>query len=172
MRFSSIITSIREAFQTRQGADSIMFRGRTTNATPTELFIDGQPSRRIVPSADSTVLLNLRGVAHYSNGTSLLTNSYHMFRVSTTGVITQVDLDGTTAAIQGVESAGAVAAASGAAVPKLNVLALGAANGYTLTVVPATATSNAYIALTVTGLAAVNVDWEIDVRYVEAGPRG
>lgn len=172
MRFSSIITSIREAFQTRQGADNIMYRGRTTNATPTELFIDGQPSRRIVPSTDSTVLLNLRGVAHYSNGTSLFTDSYHMFRVSALGVITQVDLDGTTASAQGIESAAAVAASSGAAVPKLNVLAAGAANGYTLAIVPSTSTSNAYISLSVTGLASVTVDWEIDVRYVEAGPRG
>ena len=172
MRFSSILTSIKEAFQTRQGSDHVMFRGRTTNATLTELFIDGQPNRRIVPSTDSTVMLNLRGVAHYSNGTSLHTDSYHMFRVSPLGVITQVDLDGTTASAQGVESAASVAAASGAVVPKLGVMALGAANGYTLAIVPATATSNAYISISVTGIASVTIDWEFDVRYTEAGPRG
>ena len=172
MRFSSIVTSIREAMQMRQGSGDILFRGRTTNATTTELFIDGQPNRRIVPSSDSTVMLDIRGVAHYSNGTSLITKSQHLFRVSAAGVITQVDLDGTTAGAQGVETAGAVAAASGAVVPKLNVLALGAANGYTLTIVPATATSNAYISLSVTGIAATTIDWEFNVSYVEAGSRG
>jgi hypothetical protein len=172
MRFSSIITSIREQLQQRQGPGSVIYRGRTTNATLTELFIDGQPARRIAPSTDSSVVLMIKGVAHYSNGTSLFTDSTHLFRVSTVGAITQLDIDGTTAGSQGIETAGAVAASSGAVVPKLNVLALGAANGYTLTVVPATATANAYIALSVTGLAATNVDWEFEVKYVEAGPRG
>lgn len=172
MRFSSILTSIKEALQTRQGPGAFTIRGRTTNATLTELYIDGQPSRRIVPSTDSSVLISLKGVAHYGNGTSLFTDSHHMFRVSALGVITQVDVDGTTASAQGVESPGSVATSSGAVVPKLNVLALGAANGYTFTIVPATATSNAYIALSVTGLASTVVDWEFDVSYVEAGPRG
>lgn len=172
MRFSSIVTSIREALQVRQGAGEMLFRGRTTNATLTELFIDGQPNRRIVPSSDSTVLLDIRGVAHYSNGTSLFTKSQHLFRVSAAGVITQIDLDGTTAGAQGVETAGTVAAPSGAVVPKLNVLTLGGANGYTLTIVPATATTNAYISLSVTGLAATTIDWEFSVEYVEAGSRG
>lgn len=170
MRFSSILTSIREAMQSNQYGGNIVFRGRTTNATPTELFIDAQPSRRIVPCTNSTVYLAIVGVAHYANGTSLCTDSRHMFRVSAAGVITQVDLDGTTAATQGVELAGAVAAPSGAAVPKLNTMALGAANGYTLTIVPATATSNAYISLSVTGIADV-VDWEFQVQFLEAGPR-
>jgi hypothetical protein len=26
--------------------------------------------------------------------------------------------------------------------------------------------------LSVTGLASVNIDWEFDVKYIEAGPRG
>lgn len=172
MRFSSIITSIREAFQIRQGSDSVIYRGRTTNATLTELFIDAQPARRLVPASDSTALLNISGVAHYANGTSLFTTSYHMFRVSPAGVITQVDIDGTTGGAQGVELASSVAAPSGAVVPKLNVLTLGAANGYTLTIVPATATSNAYISFNVTGLAATTIDWEFDVRFIEAGSRG
>lgn len=172
MKFSSIITSIREQLQQRQGPGAVVFRGRTTNATATELFIDGQPARRISPSTDSTVMIMLKGAAHYSNGTSLFTDSVHMFRVSAAGVITQVDIDGTTASAQGAETAGAVGASSGAVVPKLNVLALGAANGYTFTIVPATATSNAYIALTVTGLAATTVDWELELKYIEAGPRG
>lgn len=172
MRFSSIITSIREALQIRQGPGAVVYRGRTTNATLTELFIDGQPNRRIVPSADSSILVSLRGVAHYGNGTTLFTDSQHLFRVSTTGVITQLDIDGTTGGAQGVESPGSVAAPSGAVVPKLNVLTLGAANGYTFTVVPATATSNAYIALSVTGLAATTIDWEFELKYLEAGSRG
>lgn len=172
MRFSSIITSIREALQQRQGPGQLTMRGRTTNATLTELFIDGQPGRRIVPSTDSTVLLSIKGVAHYSNGTSLFTDSFHMFRVSLAGVITQIDLDGTTAGAQGIESAATVAAPSGAVAPKTNVLTLGAANGYTLTIVPATATNPAYISLSVTGLAATTIDWEFNVMYIEAGPRG
>jgi hypothetical protein len=172
MRFSSILTSIKEALNHRQGPGAFTMRGRTTNATLTELFIDGQPSRRIVPSTDSSVMLCIRGVAHYGNGTTLFTDSTHLFRVSAVGVITQVDLDGTTAATQGVETAAAVLAPSGAAVPKLSVMALGAANGFTLAVVAATATSPAYISLSVTGLASVNIDWEFDVKYIEAGPRG
>jgi hypothetical protein len=172
MRFSSIITSIREALQIRQGPGAVVYRGRTTNATLTELFIDGQANRRIVPAADSSILISLRGVAHYGNGTTLFTDSQHLFRVSTAGVITQLDIDGTTGGSQGVESPGSVAAPSGAVVPKLNVLTLGAANGYTFTVVPATATSNAYIALSVTGLAATVIDWEIELKYLEAGSRG
>ena len=172
MRFSSVVTSIREALQQRQGPGQFTMRGRTTNATLTELFIDGQPSRRIVPSTDSTVMISLKGVAHYQNGTSLFTDSFHMFRTSLAGVITQIDLDGTTAGTQGVESAGSVAAPSGAVVPKTNVLTLGAANGYTLTIVPAAGTTPAYISVSVTGLAATTIDWEFNVMYVEAGPRG
>jgi hypothetical protein len=172
MRFSSILTSIREGLQQRQGPGPMLFRGRTTNATLTELFIDGQPSRRIVPSSDSSILLALRGVAHYQNGTSLFTDSYHMFRCSLAGVITAVDIDGTTGGAQGIESAGTVAGPAGAVVPKSNILGLGVANGYTFTIVPATATANAYIALSVTGIASVTVDWELEARYIEAGPRG
>jgi hypothetical protein len=172
MRFSSILTSIREGLQHRQVPGPIVFRGRTTNATLTELFIDSQPNRRIVPSSDSTVLLELRGVAHYQNGTSLFTSSLHMFRCSLAGVITQIDIDGTTGGAQGVEIAGSVAAASGAVVPKTNVLGAGVANGYTFTIVPATATSNAYISLSVTGIASVTIDWELEVRFTEGGPRG
>lgn len=172
MRFSSIVTSIREALQHRQNQGEVIFRGRTTNATPTELFIDGQPSRRMVPAKDSTTLFKVTGVAHYSNGLSLHTTSVAMFRTTAAGVITQVDLDGTTAAAQGIELAACVAAPSGAVVPKLNTFTLGAANGHTYTIVPATATSDAYVALSVTGTASVTVDWELMVTFIEAGPRG
>lgn len=165
MRFSSIITSIREALQQRAESGVAFYRGRTTNATLTELFIDGQPSRRIVPSTDSTLVIRLMGAAHYSNGTSLATFSQHLFRVSTTGVITQIGAPG-------VELAGAVAAPSGAVSPKVQVLTLGGANGYTFTIVPATATSLAYIAFSVTGLAATTVDWEFEMAFQEVGPRG
>jgi hypothetical protein len=172
MRFSSIATSIREALQHRQGQGEVIFRGRTTNATATELFIDGQPSRRMVPAKDSTTLIKIIGVAHYSNGTSLHSDSVAMFRTTAAGVITQVDLDGTTAAAQGIELAATVAAPSGAVVPKLNTFTLGGANGYTFTIVPATATADAYVSLSVTGVASVTIDWEIMVRFIEAGPRG
>jgi hypothetical protein len=165
MRFSSTLTSIREPLNQRQEELLAYYRGRTTNATPTELFIDAQPSRRIVPSADSSVLIKLTGIAHYSNGTTLTTYSQHVFRVSTTGVITQIGAPG-------VELAGAVAAPSGAVAPKVQVLTLGGANGYTFTIVPATTTSNAYIALTVTGLAATTIDWEMQMVMLEAGSRG
>jgi hypothetical protein len=165
MRFSSIVTSIREALQQRQTLGSVFFRGRTTNATLTELFIDGQPARRIVPSADSSVNIRMFGVAHLSNGTTLTTLSQHVFRVSPAGVITAVNAPG-------LELAGAAAAPSGAVVPKLGVMTLGGASGYTFTIVPATATNAAYIALSVTGIAATTIDWEFEMSYLEAGPRG
>lgn len=172
MRYSSIATSIREALQHRQGEGEVIYRGRTTGNTLTELFIDGQPSRRMVPAKDSTMLLKITGVAHYSNGTSLHSDSVAMFRTTAAGVITQVDLDGTTASAQGVEVAASAATPSGAVVPKLNTFTLGGANGYTFTIVPATATTDSYVALNVTGLTSVNIDWEIMVRFIEAGPRG
>lgn len=172
MRYSSIATSIREALQHRQGQGEVIYRGRTINATLTELFIDGQPSRRMVPAKDSTALFKITGVAHYSNGTSLHTDSVAMFRTSATGVTTQVDLDGTTGGSQGIELASSVATPSGAIVPKLNTFTLGGANGYTFTVVPATATADSYISLSVTGVASVTIDWELTVRFIEAGSRG
>jgi hypothetical protein len=171
MYFNSTPTSIREASQVRQDTGHVVYRGRTTNTNATEIFIEGAPNRRLCPAYDSSVLLEVVGVAHYSNGTTLHTASHHLYRVSPTGVITAVDLDGTTAAAQGVELAGSVGAASGAVVPKLNVLALGAANGYTLTVVPATTTTRAYIALSVSSSVAGNTDWEFKVSFVEAGGR-
>jgi hypothetical protein len=165
MRFSSIQTSIREPLNHRQEESVACYRGRTTNATLTELFIDAQPARRIVPAWDSTLFIRLIGVAHYSNGTSLTTMSQHTFRVSPLGVITQIGAPG-------VELAGAVAAPSGAVAPKVQVLTLGGANGYTFTIVPPTTTSNGYIALAVTGLAATTIDWEFQMVMMEAGPRG
>ena len=165
MRFSSILTSIREPLTQRQEEVLAFYRGRTVNATPTELFIDGQPSKRIVPSSDSTLLIELMGLAHYANGTSLATISQHMFRVSPLGVITAVGAPG-------VELAGAAAAPSGLVVAKVQVLTLGAANGYAFAIVAATPTSNAYISLTVTGLAATTIDWEFKMEMLEAGSRG
>ena len=165
MRFSSIITSIREPLTQRQEEVLAFYRGRTTNATATELFIDGQPSKRIVPSSDSTLLIELMGLAHYANGTSLATISQHLFRVSQLGVITAIGAPG-------VELAGAVAAPSGIAAAKVQVLTLNGANGYAFTIVAATPTSNAYIALTVTGLAATTIDWEFKMEMLEAGSRG
>lgn len=165
MRFSSIITSIREHLSGRQEESLAFYRGRTTNATLTELFIDGQPARRIVPSSDSSVIIKLTGIAHYSNGTTLTSYSQHVFRVSAAGVITAIGAPG-------IELAGAVAAPSGAVSPKVQTLTLSGANGYTLTIVPATSTSNAYIALSVTGLAATTIDWEFLMEMLEAGPRG
>jgi hypothetical protein len=172
MRFTTILTSIKEALSHRQGPGAFTMRGRTTNATSTELFIDGQPGRRIVPSSDSTVVLFIRGVFHYSNGGSSFTDSTHLFRVSPLGVITQLDSDGTTAGVQGVEAAATVLSPSGAVVPKLSAMSLGTANGFTLNIVAATATSPSYIALFANGVASVNADWEFDIKYIEAGPRG
>lgn len=165
MRQSSIITSIREPLTHRQEERTAFYRGRTTNATLTELFIDGQPSKRIAPSSDSSILMEVMGLAHYSNGTTLATMSQHLFRTSALGVITFIGAPG-------VELAGAVAAPSGIAAAKVQVLTLGGANGYTFSIVAATPTSNAYIALSVTGLAAVTIDWEFKMEMLEAGPRG
>lgn len=165
MRLSSIITSIREPLTHRQEEKYAFYRGRTLNATPTELFIDGQPAKRIAPSSDSSILMELMGLAHYSNGTTLCTISQHIFRTSALGVISLVGAPG-------VELAGAVAAPSGAVAAKVQVLTLNGANGYAFSIVAATATSNAYIALTVTGLAATTIDWEFKMEMLEAGPRG
>jgi hypothetical protein len=174
MRFSSIVTSIRDALQQRQGPGEIVFRGRSTASVTSELFIDGQPGRRIVPSNDSTVLLELTGVANTSAGASLFTQSIHMFRCSAAGVITQVDIDGTTGGSQGVELAGAVLGASGAVVPKTSVMTATGINGYIWTIVPAAGITPAYLSLSVagTGGAGTWVDWEFEVEYIEAGPRG
>lgn len=172
MRFSTVITSIREALQTRQTRGTVMYRGTTTNATATELFIDAQPLRRLVPATDSTTLLNCRMVCHGSASISLFSNRKVLVRNTAAGVLSIVDLDATTVGANDVEPANAVAAASGAVVASVPVIPNTGTNSVAFSVVAASGSTPAYIAVTATGTASTTLWWEVEIDFTEAGPRG
>ena len=172
MRYSTILTSIKEALNSKQSKGHVAYRGITTNAVATELFIDAIPSRRLVPALDSTTLLNCRMVAHGSAAISLFSNRKVLIRHTAAGVLSVVDLDATTGGANDVEPANAVAAASGAVVASVPVIPNTGTNSVAFSVVAATATTPAYIAVTATGTASTTIYWEVEIEYVEAGPRG
>lgn len=174
MRVSTIPTSLREPQQHRQNNGIVFYRGRTTDATQTELFIDGQPNRRLVHSTDSSFILLTLAIAH---GPTAGGNTWHseqrlLCRSGATGTIAISDLDNTTAGQQGVEVAGAVLGNAGAVTPKASTL--GTTGNYSIswTAVAASGTTPAYMQLRVIGAAASTVDWEVKVEFLEVGAKG
>ncbi len=166
MRYSTNSTSLAAPVLARQNGGTVVYRGTTVGNTATELFIDGQPGRRLVPDNRSGGILRLSAVAF--NPVSISTGaSVHqvLFQVSAAGVITLVDQDSTTAGVQdnvlaAVTTAGTRAGALGTSV--------GADFGIQVDVVAATATAPAFLRLQVRGAASITLNWEVVVDYVEA----
>lgn len=173
MRFSTVLTPIRESLAQRQYSGSIQYRAATNSTAPVELFIDGQPSRRLVPAIDSTTLLNCYGVCHTIAGASTFTNRRVLVRSNTAGVLSFVDLDATTAGSNDVELASSVAAASGAAVLSVPVIpGIAGAGSLVFSLVPATVLAPAFIAITYTPAVASSTFVEVRCDWIEAGSRG
>ena len=175
MRYSTIATSIRESSQNRQYDGKGSFRAVTNSVTPVELFLDGQPSRRLVPALDSTTLLNCYGVIH-TVAASTFTNRRALIRNTAAGVLSFVDLDATTAGLNDVELASSVATASGATTLTVPVAPISGAGSLTFSLVqPATVggvTTPGYIVLTYTPAVATTTYVELRADFIEAGSRG
>lgn len=172
MRVSTIPTSIREPMQHRQNNGVVFYRGRTTDATQTELFIDGQPNRRLVHSTDSSFILLTLAVCNGPGGQTWQSEQRLLCRSNSTGGIALGDLDNTTAGVQGIELAGAVLGSGGAAVPKGSTLATTGNYSISWTAVAASGTTPAYMQLRVIGASNATVDWEVKVEFLEAGAKG
>lgn len=173
MRFSNILTSIRESFQSRQYAGSVNYRAATTATTAVEVFLDGQVGRRLVPATDSTTLLNCYGVCHTVAGASTFTQRRVLVRCSALGVLSFVDLDATTVGLNDVEIASSVATASGATVLTVPIIpGTAVAGSFVFSLVALTSTSPAYIAATYTPAVATATFLEVKVDFIECGPRG
>lgn len=166
MRYSTVLTSIREALGSRQYSGFIQYRGNTQSTAVSELFLDGIPSRRLVPALDSSTFLVLEGVVHRTGVAPFITQRQFLVACSATGVITLTDVG---------ESARAAAGPSGAVTPfasYVNATAAAATLGLQFTVVPLTATAPGYVRLDVSSTTAATTYWEVSARFVEAGPRG
>lgn len=166
MRFSSTPTSLTAPTQPRQIQISANYRGNTTNATATELFIDGQPTRRLVPDNSSGGLLVLRATQYTpASNTVRYVNLYVSYAVSAAGVITLVDQDSGTAGSQDNVVIGVQAITTRAG--QLGV-GVGADHSLAVDAVPASGGLPAYIRLQVRGAAATTAIWEVQIEALEA----
>lgn len=166
MRYTTQATSLAAPVLARQSGGTVVYRGTTTNAVATELFIDGQAGRRLVPDARSGGIMRLT-VAAFNTATSAVLASFHqvLFQVSAAGVITLVDQDSVTGGSQ--DNVLVAATTAGTRAGALGVT-VGADNGIQVDVVAATATAPAYLRVQVRGVVAQTVNWEVVVDYVEA----
>lgn len=165
MRFSTIPTSLSIPVQARQNGGSVVYRGMTTNATPTEVFIDNQSPRRLVPEPRSGGLIITKAIAYnVTDNTTLGSTHQTMFQVSAAGVITFVDQDSTTGGVQDT----ALHAISLAGTRAGGLVTLASDFGIGYDVVAASGSTPSYIRLQVRGAANKTVAWELVVDYVEA----
>lgn len=166
MRFSTIPTSLTIPVQARQNGGSVVYRGITENATATELFIDNQNHRRLVPDPRSGGFLSIRAVAYnVTDNTTLAALTNVLFQVSSAGVITLVDQDSVTGGAQdnvlsSVTTAGTRAGALGVSVA--------ADNGVAVDVVAASGSTPAFLRLRVRGAANKTISWEVVADYAES----
>ena len=172
MRFSNVLTSIGAQPQGRNNSIEVLYRGATTDATATELFIDQAINRRLVPDNQSGLNLRFKVAAYNVTDNTVLGGGGLVFATcSAAGVIALVDQDSVTAGVQdnvliAVTTAGTRAGAIGVTVAADNgiqydVVASVGVFG-TATFVPA------YIRLRVRGQAAKTVSWEVFAEIVEA----
>lgn len=158
MRLSTINTSLSTPVQARQNGGTVVYRGTTSGSTVTELFIDNQSSRRLVPDNRGAVLLRVLAIAtNLTTGAQSIDNRLLSFNVSAAGVITQVN------AVQFITGAGVTPAALA------NQLAVGTGsdNGLAFNIVAASGSTPAYIQVAARGAAGATVAWEVVVDYVE-----
>ena len=172
MRFSTDLTSLSTPVQPRQNGGSVVYRGVTTGNTATELFIDGQARRRLLPDTPAGGLIVARAVAYNVTDNTVLAGTINaLFTMSSAGVLTLVDQDSTTAGVQDNVLSALTTAGTRAGVLGVTV---GADNGLQFDAVPAVGTPGApgfvpaYIRLRVRGLAARTVNWEVQADFVEA----
>ena len=172
MRFSTILTNIREALSARQYSGTVKYRAALTSTAVTELPIDSQPSRRLVPALDSGTLLRVTAVLYRPTGAAVFHSTRRLLAVcSPAGVVTLTDLGDTGLAVAGPSGAFAASA------PTLNGTAVAATNGLQFVVVPAVlvngaVTVPAFLRLDVSSASAALTYLEVDVEFSEAGPRG
>ena len=170
MRFSTILTSIRESLSTRQYSGKVDYRINTTSAAVVEVFIDGQVARRLTPALDSTTLLNCYGVIHTAAG-STFTNRRALVRCTVAGVLSLVDLDATSAN-NDVELASAINGPSGAVTGTAPVIPSSGVGSIAFNVVQPVGTVPGYISVTYTPVSAAPTFVELRADFIEAGSRG
>lgn len=127
-------------------ATAIVSRGSTSDATPTEIFVNGfgSPSERILIATNySTYGYSIKAIARQLGGTSVC--AYFDLR----GFITRENGPSQTRLLNG----------------SANVTSDPAASAWT--VVPSADTSHGALALTVTGAAGTSVQWVVHVELVE-----
>lgn len=172
MRFSTDLTSLSTPVQPRQNGGSVVYRGVTTGNAATELFIDGQARRRLLPDTPAGGTIVARAVAYNVTDNAVLSGTINaLFTMSSAGVLALVDQDSTTAGVQDNVLTALTTAGTRAGVLGVTV---GADNGVQFDAVPAVGTPGtpgfvpAYIRLRVRGSASKTVTWEVQADFVEA----
>lgn len=138
-----------------QSLEPIIFSGRTTNATATEIFLSGQAGQRFQPPLDSVVLAQWQAIARIDVDSS---TSPHFIGRGAFSVIRH----GTTLAATGTNAFVDVATTGNPATQAV----LGTAGHCAFTV----DNTNDWMVLTVTGLAATNINWLVQMTSVICMP--
>lgn len=166
MRFSTTPTSISSPVQARQNGGTVVYRGVTQDAATTELFIDQQAGRRLVPDNRSGGTLFIKATMYNITDNTVLSDARTMlYTTSSAGVIALSDLDSGTGGVQSNVSYGLSGVTTRAG--NLNINSTGG-NGFLIDSVAASGSTPAYLRLQVTGAASKAVAWEIVVDFVEA----
>lgn len=177
MRFSTILDTFNgQGKNGRQNEITAAYRGVTSNATATELFLDGNASRRLVPDVPAGGILRFLACGYNAtDNTTLYAETLVSFQVSAAGVITLVDQDSVTGGAQD-QPINAITIAGTRAGVLGNVVT--ADNGFFVDVVAASGTLGspnfvpAYLRLQVRGAANKTVLWEVWVSGLEVSGAG
>lgn len=171
MRFSTTIDTFNGPGKNgRQNEITAAYRGTTTDATPTELFIDGTSPRRLVPDFPSGGVLKVL-VAGYNATDNAVSYAELVvsFFVSAAGVISLTDQDGVTAGSQDNPLVAITTAGTRAGALNNNVAA---DFGASVDVVAASGATPAYLRLRVRGSANKTFLWEAFVSGLEVTVTG
>lgn len=166
MRFSTTQTSLTTPTQPRQNGGSVVYRGVTTGNAATELFIDGQVGRRLVPDLNSGGIIIVRAARYIPSLSNVnYTNFITGYITTVVGGISLLDQDSGTAGSQD----NVIIAAQGLTtrVGLINP-GVGADNGILLDAVQPVGTTPGFLRLQVRGSASTQVIWEVQADFVEA----
>lgn len=144
-------TRLTNLLMTGQSIEPVLYSGRTTNATPTELFLSGQQGQRFQPPLDSVVLAQWSAIARIDVDSSA---TPHFVGRAAFSVIRH----GTTLATVGANAFIDAATTGNPATQAVS----GTAGHLAFTV----DNTNDWMVLTVTGAAATNINWLVRLDSV------
>lgn len=165
MRFTTNLSPLSPT-QPRHNAGTVTYRGVTFDTNTTELFIDGQVGRRLVPELGSLVYLRATAIRYAENNTGAIQESIALVITNQNGTLSIVDQD------SGVGGSQPNIPYAFTVTTRNNItlgLDLANTNSYAFDVVQGTP---GFIRLQVRSANALRNNWEIRVDFTEATALG